>query len=87
MFLLNMLVKKPPFPYIDKPASAALASLFVLPEQWVCLPALICHHLIEHPHEMQNQDLNLFHLLILLLIMPQTECQDSLPQIDAFQGE
>ena len=36
---------------------------------------------------MQIQDLNLFPLLILLLIMAQTECQDSLPQIDTFQGE
>ena len=40
----------------------------------VSLSALIFHHLIEHPREMQNQDLNLFYLLILLLIMPQTEC-------------
>ena len=32
MFPPDKLVKKPPFPDIDKPASAAFAPLFVLPE-------------------------------------------------------
>ena len=52
----------------------------------LCPQVWVCHRLLGHLHEMQNQDLYLLHLLILLVTIPQIELLDSSLHIPAFRG-